>query len=314
MSKSFLLLPLLWLLAACNQAAENTLLLENSLPAEKSAYQKRIVGQLSGHFNLADQTRIASRWSAEERAQAKKYLLELISSLQIEALTHNYTAANSNPAIDLILNPFKGSNIYGLLPATTDSKEYVVLGAHYDSGMQYAPGAIDNATGIALIYSVVKELTALPVRSRNVVLVFFDQEEEEQVGSTAFGQFMLDQHWEVHSLHCFDMVGWDADKDRAMEVYSASESLLAEYRQAFNDQNTPLKEIVIDPVGYQNDGTDFDIFVPMGFNVIGAGECYYHRDSTPYKDSEADTFETVDFDYLLSCSNLVYEVIKKTVE
>jgi hypothetical protein len=283
------------------------------LPTNKSEYQKRIVGDLSGKYPLADQSIIKSRWSEIERSQTRDYLFQLIATLDIEPRVHKYTFPNLNPAIDLLLDPFEGTNVYGILSATSKSDSYVVLGAHYDSGKRNAPGAIDNATGIALIYSVIKELTKIPARDKNIVIVFFDQEEEELIGSKAFAKFILKQQWDIHSIHCFDMVGWDEDKDRAMEMYSASTSLMNTYKMIAEKHGVPLNDIVIDPVGYDKNSTDFDAFIPDGFNVIGAGECYYFKDSSPYKDTPDDTFETVDFDYLLSCSNLIEDIILEIV-
>ncbi|GAA0893044.1 hypothetical protein GCM10009122_27230 [Fulvivirga kasyanovii] len=269
-----------------------------------------IVGHLSGEYELADETRMRSRWSEEERTLAASYLRQLLEQLNIEPQEHSYTAPNLNPAIDLILDPFKGTNIYGILPATGESDEYIILGAHYDTGKRNAPGAIDNATGIALIYSVVKELSKVQTRNKHLLIVFFDQEEEELIGSKAFVKFIQEKSWKTHSVHCFDMVGWDGDGDRAMEIFTASETLRNIYAETAKEHDIPLKEIIIDPVGYDASSTDFDVFVPAGYNVIGAGECFYHRDSSPYKDSPKDTFETVNFEYLLSCSNMIEDVIK----
>ena len=301
------------IIIACTTEKKDSVLLSEKLPASKIEYQKQIVGQLSGKYTLSNNTVIKSRWTKKERDITKDYLLELVATLGVEPIEHKYTSPNLNPAIDLILNPFKGINIYGILPSTSKSSEYIVLGGHYDSGKRNAPGAIDNATGLALIFSVVKELLKLNVRNKNIIIVFFDQEEEELIGSKAFAKLIKEKQWDIHSIHCFDMVGWDADHDRAMEIYSASEELLKTYKNVASKSNIPIKDIVIDPIGYDNNSTDFDAFVPFGFHVIGAGECYYHKDSSPYKDSPEDTFETVDFDYLLSCSNLVENIIKTLI-
>lgn len=300
-------------LISCQNKTNVDVLMTENLPNDKAAYQKVIVGQLSGEYALSNGTLMKSRWSETERSMAKHYLKELISTLNIEPQEHSYTSPNLNPAIDLILDPFKGTNVYGILPATNQSSDYIVLGGHYDSGKRNAPGAIDNATGIALIYSVAKELLNLEERKKNIVIVFFDQEEEELIGSKAFAKFLKDKAWNIHSMHCFDMVGWDGDNDLAMEVFSGSEALINTYKSVAQQKNIPIKDILIDTVGYDKNSTDFDAFVPYGFNVIGAGECFYHRDSTPYKDSPDDTFETVNFDYLLSCSNLIEDIIKDMV-
>ncbi|MDT0556148.1 M28 family metallopeptidase [Patiriisocius hiemis] len=298
---------------SCQDKVNNGVLLTENLPNNKADYQKTIIGQLSGKYTLGNNTTIKSRWSKDERELTKRYLKELISTLGIEAKEHKYTSPNLNPGIDLIFNPFKGSNIYGILPSTNNSSDYVILGGHYDSGKRNAPGAIDNATGIALIYSVAKELSRLQRRNKNIVIVFFDQEEEELIGSKAFARLLKKKSWNIHSIHCFDMVGWDGDNDKAMEIFSGTESLINLYKSIADQKGIPIKDIKINPVGYDNSSTDFDVFVPFGFNVIGAGECFYHRDSTPYKDSPDDTYETVNFEYLLSCTNLIENIVEKIV-
>ena len=159
---------------ACKTDKKENILITEKLPTDKSEYQKKIVGQLSGKFTVGNNTLIKSRWTKDERKISKKYLSELVATLDINPVEHKYISPNLNPAIDLILEPFRGINIYGILPSTNKSTEYVVLGGHYDSGKKNAPGAIDNATGIALIYSVAKELSKLSFRNKNIIIVFFD--------------------------------------------------------------------------------------------------------------------------------------------
>lgn len=300
-------------LSACQGKDNFQLLLTEDLSEQKAEYQKQIVGHLSGEYSLANNITIGSRWSEAERRLAGRYLKELLLQLNIDPQEQNYRSPNLNTAIDLLFGPFRGTNVYGILPATRSSDEYIILGAHYDTGKRNAPGAIDNATGIALIYSVIKEVAEMESRDKNIVVVFFDQEEEELIGSQAFLKFIKDKQWNIHSVHCFDMVGWDEDKDKAMEMFSPSESLRSIYKETAFAHNIQIHEIVIDPIGYDINSTDFDAFVPGGYNVIGAGELFYHRDSTPYKDTPEDTFQTVDFSYLLSSSNLVADIIKELV-
>ncbi|MEP0005127.1 MAG: M20/M25/M40 family metallo-hydrolase [Balneola sp.] len=309
----FMLIYFAMTLISCKLNEANQTLIATDLSDEKAEYQRQIVSHLSGASALNNNTIIGSRWSEEERELAAKYLKELLLQLNIKPHEQNYISANLNPAIDLLFGPYRGTNVYGILPATNPSDEYIILGAHYDTGKRNAPGAIDNATGIALIYSVVKEVAEMKSRDKNIVVVFFDQEEEELIGSQAFLDLIEDKSWNIHSVHCFDMVGWDENKDKAIEIFSPTESLRSIYKETALAHNIPIYEIVIDPIGYDRSSTDFDAFVPSGYNVIGAGELFYHRDSTPYKDSPDDTFETVDFNYLLSTSNLISDIIKKLV-
>jgi len=300
-------------LISCQFNEANQRLISTDLSDEKEEYQRQIVSHLSGASELSNNVIMRSRWSEKERELASKYLKELLLQLNIEPQEQNYISANLNPAIDLLFGPYRGSNVFGILLSSQPTDEYIILGAHYDTGKRNAPGAIDNATGIALIYSVVKEVAEMKSRGKNIVIVFFDQEEEELIGSQAFVNLIKDKGWNVHSVHCFDMVGWDEDKDKAIEIFSPTESLRSIYKETAIAHDIPINEIVIDPISYDRSSTDFDAFVPSGYNVIGAGELFYHRDSTPYKDSPDDTFETVDFNYLLSTSNLISDIIKKLV-
>ncbi|CAM1343411.1 M28 family metallopeptidase [Tenacibaculum amylolyticum] len=283
------------------------------LPEGIAHMQQRIVGQLSGKYALTNTVTLSSRWTPKERVLTQDYLKAIIHQLGLQPITHTYSYPNMNFGIDLLIEPFKGVNIYTVLPATVKSSEYIILGAHYDSGKRNAPGAIDNATGMALIYSVIKELQKVQHRKQHILMVFFDQEEEENIGSKAFIKLIQQKKWNITSVHCFDMIGWDADNDDAMEIYTASKSLENYYLKLADNLDKKILNITINPINYNNSSTDFDEFLKKDFNVIGAGECYYHRDTTPYKDTAKDTFETVNFSYLLSSSQFITSIIKNLI-
>lgn len=305
------LLSLILFIGCANENETSNLTLD--LPIEKSAYQRKIVGQLSGEYLLSDGTLLNSRWSVDERAAVPPYLKALLREADMEPIEQEYQAANLNPAIDMIMGPFSGVNIYGILPSTNGGSEYVILGAHYDTGKRKAPGADDNATGMALIYSVAKELSKLAVRNKNLVVVFFDQEEEELIGSRAFLGLMREQQWNIHSIHCFDMVGWDGDNDQTYQLISANQRMVDLYKEAAVDKGVSIDERLVNAETYYSNSTDYDVFIPEGYQVAGFGECFYCRDYSPYKDSKDDTFDKVNFNYLLAGNNLVEEVITKII-
>ncbi len=283
------------------------------IPNKRLDMQQQIVAQLSGQTPIGDTTHLTSRWTPEQRAITRFYLQEIIEQLGLKAIEHKYRFANSNFGVDLLIEPYTGANLYTILPATTPTNQYIILGAHYDTGRRNAPGAIDNATGIALIYAVVKAMQKLPERNQNIIMVFFDQEEEENIGSRAFIKHLQKTDWKTTSVHCFDMVGWDGNHDNAIEIYTPSDQLEKLYLDIGTQLNKKIFNLKINPVGYTNSSTDFDEFVRAGYNVIGAGECYYHKDSSPYKDTYKDTFETVDFRYLLSATDFIEKILKKLI-
>lgn len=299
-------------LLSCHSNLDDEILI-SELKIDDLELQQHIIAQLSGHKPLDNGMVINARWSKKERHITRDYLKQLVSTLDIEPLVQTYVMPNINPAVDFVFEPFRGTNIYGILPATKKANDYIILGAHYDTGRKGAPGAIDNATGMTLIFTIVKQMKALEYRNKNIVLVFFDQEEEENVGSKVFTMLIKEKAWNVHSVHCFDMTGWDGDNNDEFEVYSPSNELIELYRSSSQHFGIPLHEVKIDPIGYDKGSTDFDEFVKTSFNAIGGGECVYRGDYSPYKDTVNDTFETVDFEYLWSNTQIASKVIKNLI-
>lgn len=268
--------------------------------------QKKIIGELTGKTEILDGKRLISRSNKKERQLTRTYLAEIITDLGIQPQFHAYSMPNIHPLIDLIFDPFKGANVYGVLEATQESDEYIVLGAHFDTERK-CPGAIDNGVGVALVYSVIKKLTQLENRKRNVIFIFFDQEEEELNGSRAFGTFLLQEGFNVHSVHTVDAIGWDSDGDRAIEIELPDESIKPIYQAVGQTLNIPIHTTKVN-------GSDHAAFRALGFKVTGITCEYANGDYTPFKDTSEDTFETVNFEYLASSTHLVYTVFKNLCE
>lgn len=91
-----------------------------------------------------------------------------------------------------------GQNVVGRLPGTTHAHEAVVYGAHHDHlGIDEERvargedgiynGAIDNATGVAMMIEIARAFAALPQRpARSVYFVTFSAEESGLLGSDHF--------------------------------------------------------------------------------------------------------------------------------
>lgn len=84
------------------------------------------------------------------------------------------------------------TNVVAILSGTEIGAGTIIIGAHYDSrandnndGMGYAPGANDNATGVAALIEVARVMAQRPHRS-TVIFVAFAAEEVGRLGSIAF--------------------------------------------------------------------------------------------------------------------------------
>ena len=202
----------------------------------------------------------------------------------------------------MILEPFRGTNVYAELPATVNSSAYVVLGAHYDTGARGVPGAIDNATGMALIARVMQQASALPVRNVHLIVVFLDQEEEELIGSQAFAKKLQQDGKQVHTVHTLDMVGWDGDDNREVELEMPSARLEKLYSRHAAQLGIPIYTTQIN-------STDHFSFIQRGYEAVGISQAYAKRDNSGKKDTPEDVYDLVHFDYLASTTELVWQVV-----
>jgi len=268
--------------------------------------QRKIVAELSGATALESGDLITNRSSFVNRALTREYLQGLLTGLGLEPLLQEYRMPNVNPLVDLLFNPFRGANVYATLPATNGSSEYLVLGAHFDTELG-CPGAIDNATGVTLIYEVAFELSKLKKRNKNVIIIFFDQEEEDLTGSQAFAKYLLSEGLNIHSVHTFDTIGWDQDGDRAVELELPTPYLEEMYQSEAVKLGIP---VYISPCN----STDHHSFRVKGFNAIGLTDEYYNGDFPPLKDTPEDKFNTVNFEHLKSSTKLVENTIKEIIK
>ena len=103
------------------------------------------------------------------------------------------------------------------------------------------------------------------------------------------------------------MVGWDADGDREMELELPTPELENAYYGVASRLEIPLYVTSIN-------STDHHSFRQVGFPAIGVNEAYGKRDSSPFKDTPEDTFDTVNFDYLAGSTLFVFEVMKEIMK
>jgi hypothetical protein len=265
--------------------------------------QKQIVSALSGASKIGSHGNLKRRWTSKEKKQAREYLAARL--LEVGVVPEEQSYKVDLPHKNRSSNPFRGTNLFAIMPSSIPSAEYVVIGAHYDS-VSESPGAMDNATGCALVYGVSKLVSTLTDRKRNLVVAFFDEEETGHAGSYAFANFIKERGFVVHSVHTADMVGWDNDGDRNIELELPSPDLESIYRRHASSLGV---------LAYTTETslTDHREFRNAGYNAIGIAGEHVNGDSSPHHHLSTDTVDTVDFDYLAFVTFLVYGVVEELV-
>ena len=83
-----------------------------SAPEGLGAIQRQLVARLSGWTEGAGQTVPFSRSTPDERTAAASYLFETLSGLGLEPQRHRYQRPNINWLVDLLVPPYRGTNVF----------------------------------------------------------------------------------------------------------------------------------------------------------------------------------------------------------
>ncbi len=272
-----------------------TLNIDDLIVTDLANYQPRIISALSGHSAMRDSIFLSDRSSTENRTLTAKFIEEELSAFGFTVKRHNYSGPD--------YSSIKGTNVYCTIPATVETNDYIVIGAHYDSVVG-SPGANDNASGVALVLTITGEVLEMPDRNKNVIIVFFDQEEIGLWGSHYFADSLYESGTEINSAHTVDQIAWDEDGDRAIELALPTKTLEFLYR-ASNNETIQKSIYIIDARS-----SDHSSFRRLDIPAIGITEEYRNGDTTPYRHSPEDTYETVNFEYLASSTHLVVYALK----
>jgi hypothetical protein len=261
----------------------------SSADANVTPLQKEIIFKLAGDSEVRPGVKLANRNTLENRQEARAYLIDLLKRFGLEPKKQDYSA--------------EGENIYAVLSCGRPSAETIVLGAHYDT-VRNSPGANDDATGVAAVAAVARQLSGSTKRSRDIIFVFFDEEERGLRGSRAFAQMLKDENRTIHSVHTVDQMGWDQNGNRAIELELPYDGAPELYRKAAENlkMNIPIYTTT-------ESGSDHSSFRRLGYKAIGLTEEYHHNDTTPWMHKPGDTTETVNFPYLRSTTQLLAEVM-----
>ncbi|MEZ4368966.1 MAG: M20/M25/M40 family metallo-hydrolase [Kofleriaceae bacterium] len=254
-------------------------------------YQRRIVGQLAGAEELGPGVTLAHRASEDERDLTRDYLLDELAALGLDAGRANYGT---------------GANVTATLLADVDAPGgLIVVGAHFDS-VAAGPGAADNATGVALVLSLARYLRDLTARQHPITFAFFDEEEDGLIGSKAMVARLVQDSIPVAEAHVFDMLSFDGDGDRAVELWSPAPHLEAAYAAAGAALGLPIQ-----PVTFAS--SDHQAFLDEGFLAVGVGEEFVAGDHTPHYHQATDVFANVDFTYLGDATRMAMTVVEASL-
>jgi hypothetical protein len=119
------------------------------------------------------------------------------------------------------------TNVFGIIPGNEIGAGVIVVGAHYDSitinpeqAPVFAPGANDNATGVAALIELARVLSQRP-HGATIILIAFSAEEIGREGSKVFvDQYVRAGNLDVRAMINMDIIGSSTASNGQMDPSS----------------------------------------------------------------------------------------------
>jgi hypothetical protein len=208
---------------------------------------------------------------------------------------------------------YNQQNVVARLPGTGEHPGVVVLMAHYDSrtvdltnGSSLAPGANDNASGIAVLLEVARLLSARSW-SQDVVFAAFAAEEQEMLGSLHFvGDRMLDG-WVIDAAINNDVVGGNPGIPQSIRVFTAGSDFepprqLAHYIELVSGYYLPAFAVNLEnTVDRPGRFSDHMRFLDVGIPALRITQSI---EDTTVQHTGLDRSDLIDYNYLLKVTQL----------
>ena len=290
-------------------------------------YKEEDVDKKHSIINLVNSTKLEdwvnslssfhTRHTKSEYMESVAYWLfkELQNICKDEVHLHNFSQVDQGTSYNLknVVCNKDGSMV------TKNNNNYLILiSAHYDSRMQNinqtnarAPGADDNASGVAAVLELARILSMINLKN-DIQFVLFSWEEQGQWGSKAYAQDLRANDTEVDMIMNLDMIGYPprglnqvvieydyGNKVRANDMFSLNTAQVIEnIAQEYTNLETSLRTL---------GKTDLIPFEASGNIVVGL-----HDGGSvlnPNYHNVSDTASTLDIEYLSSVTKLALAAI-----
>ncbi len=217
------------------------------------------------------------------------------------------------------LDPFvadgtPANNIIARLEGTETPETVYIFSAHYDSTssdpLVDAPGADDNATGVAAVLEAARILAGEDF-ANTLWFVFTAAEEQGSLGSEHMAEWLDVQSVDVRGVIAPDMIGyWPLGDDDLMDILGDEDSEhLVEHMEGIADElGVANKTWIEHSYCYGDDHTNFQ---EGGFPAISPMDCVEAHnigssgESTPHYHRTSDTIDTLHMPFTTKVAGVI---------
>lgn len=258
---------------------------------------------------------LKGRGAPEDRRRAAMFIVSELQKLKLKPLFNGeFTQKVPGPAREDGTKPIWGMNVGGFLPGSDPvlQSEVVILAAHFDHlGMRkdkIYPGADDNASSVAMMLEVARQLQQGPSQQRRTIaFVGFDLEENLLWGSRWFAAH---PPWKLSQVKLFitaDLLGRSLGDLPFPAVFvmgaETGTGLTPLLKKISPPRGLEMARLGADLVGTRSDYGPFrDEHVPFLFFSTGEHPDYH----TP-----RDTPDRLNYDKLALISDVILEIVRR---
>ncbi len=214
-------------------------------------------------------------------------------------------------------------NVVGIVPGTVDPDVVFVFSAHYDSTSNHpeteAPGADDNATGVAVVLEAARLLVAHPL-AHTAWFVLTAAEEQGSLGSAHLVDEMAETGVDAQGVIAPDMIGyWPLGEGDAMDILGDPESaaLVADMETVANELGVANKTWIEHRYCLGDDHTNFQ---DAGYPAISPMDCVEAHnvrgsdEETPHYHRTTDTPDTLHMGFTTRVAQVTTVTFARWVE
>ncbi len=187
-------------------------------------------------------------------------------------------------------------NVIATLPGTDpEARALYVAGAHYDSvgpTADVAPGAMDDATGVAVVLEMARLASGMRFR-HPLVFACFNGEESGLLGSTSYVEHLKAAEAQVGLYLNYDSTGYDPGDRRILDVVSSPGAADSKERLLLHNRSYGTGFTIVE--NRHGCGGDHVPFVRAGYAAIST----HQEEHGPRYHGADDVIEFVSFGYAL---------------
>ncbi len=251
---------------------------------------------------------------------AEAYVLDQFKQIAAQSYQNSFVVQTQDFSYSWDNQDTTGTNIIGVLQGTEVGRGVVVIGAHYDSitvdynnSTASAPGANDDASGIAALLEMAQIMSQRRHRA-TIIFVAFSAEEIQRKGSIAFvDDYIRARNIPVTAMLNMDIIGSytgpeGAINDRQIRMYSADPNnstsrQLARELHAIASRLAPEMEIDVQPaVDRAGRYSDHMSFSDAGYPAVRFVEALEEVDR---EHTDRDTIDDIQIGYLVGATKTI---------